>query len=126
MVKSSLAHPVPARVLRGQELYREHSGEICFEGSVWYVPSQHDATSVYEVLLGRRGEMCERADFEHRGSTCKHIAAATIARAKTAPCVARGQRFPRREPVEVTEDHESLTWFVGDKLCRQGCAHGVL
>lgn len=113
MAKSSLAHPVhpvPAhegdlehvsavadRVLRGQALYQEHAGEIRFESGVWYVPSQHDATSVYEVVIGRRGESCECVDFERRRARCKHVFAATIARAKSAPCVGCGRRFPHRE-----------------------------
>jgi hypothetical protein len=35
--------------------------------------------------------------------------------------------LPGREMVEVTEEHESLTWFPGDLLCRE-CArgHGIL
>jgi hypothetical protein len=45
-------------------------------------------------------------------------------------CAGCGGRFSEasRELVEVTEDHESLTWFPGDRPCRRGCAgaHGVL
>lgn len=93
--------PRTARVLRGQALYREHADEIRFEDGVWCGPSQHDATSLYEVRLGRRGEMCERRDFEFHGGSCKHIVAAIVARAKTACCVGCGQRFPHRELVEV-------------------------
>jgi hypothetical protein len=119
---------VAVRVLRGQKLYQEHAEEIRFEDGVWLVPSQHNATSIYEVHLGRRGESCECQDFEHRGGSCKHVVAATIARAKTAPCVGCGRRFPHRELIEVQEDHQNLTWFVGDRLCVEGCAraHGVL
>ena len=113
---------VAARVLRGQALYQEHGGQITYEDGTWFVPSQHDATSVYEVHLGRRGESCECADFEHRGVSCKHVIAATIAKAKTAPCVSCGRRFRHQALVEVQEDHESLTWFPGDKLCRRDCA----
>ena len=143
MIDQSLTHPartvpeeagdlehvsaVAARVLRGQDLYREHAADIRFEDGTWLVPSQHDATSVYEVTLGRRGEFCECRDFERRGSACKHVHAAQIARAKTARCAGCGARFPRREIVEVHEDHENLTWFVGDELCRScGIAHGIL
>ena len=47
---------------------------------------------------------------------------------RTATCVGCGERFRHRELVEVTEDHESLTWFPGDLLCIAECAgnHGVL
>jgi hypothetical protein len=85
---------------------------------VWLVPSQRDATSVYEVTLGRRGESCECADFEHRGESCKHIVAATIARAKSTTCSCCGHRFPWKFEVhEVHVDLELLAWFPGDRLC---------
>ena len=113
------------RELRGLALFEEHGSEITFEDGVWFVPSQHDGTSVYEVTLGRRGESCECMDFERRGSACKHVHAATIARAKTAPCMGCAQRFPRRALHEV--DGDNLTFFEGDLLCRScGIAHGVL
>lgn len=43
-------------------------------------------------------------------------------------CVGCGERYPHRELIEVTEDHESLTFFPGDRLCVRECAsaHGVL
>ena len=76
-------------------------------------------------------------DHRRRHAACKHaIACWALERAfgrpaspeRTAACSGCGERFERRELVEVTEDHENLTFFVGDKLCRQGCArsHGVL
>jgi SWIM zinc finger len=125
----SLAHPAPTttREQHGLELWREHADAIGFDAAerVWLVPSQHDSTSVYEVTIGRKGEGCECADFERRGATCKHIVAATIARAKTGRCDGCGGRFPRRDMHEVGDDH--LTFFEGDELCRP-CAvrHGVL
>jgi hypothetical protein len=81
------------RIERGRALYAEHAEEIRFDEGVWLVPSQHDASSVYEVILGYRGESCECADYDHHGheEACKHIVAATIARAKTAPCDGCGQ-----------------------------------
>ena len=116
---------ITARVLRGQKLYAEHAEEIRFEDGAWLVPSQHDATS-YEVHLGRRGESCECADFERRGGSCKHVVAATIARAKTAPCAGCGGRFRYRELRPAPADN--LTFFEGELLCTEGCAtgHGVL
>ena len=120
--------PTTTREQRGLELYREHADAIRFDAAerVWLVPSTSDGgTSVYEVTIGRKGESCECRDFEFRGSGCKHIVAATVARAKTGRCDGCGGRFPRRELFEVEEGH--LTFFEGDELCRP-CAvrHGVL
>jgi hypothetical protein len=143
LINESLAQPAPqttrttdlehvsgiaARVLRGQELYLEYGDLITFERGVWHVPSRTDVTTVYEVALGTKGEFCECRDFEFRGGSCLHIVAATIAKAKSASCTSCGRRFAYRELIEVTEDHESLTFFPGDKLCRSECAgaHGIL
>ena len=111
---SAPAHP-STRELRGIALYEEHAEEIRFEQGVWLVPSQNDATSVYEVVIGRRGESCECVGFEHRGESCKHIHAAAIARAKTTPCSCCGERVPWRFVTTVEEDHDLLTWFPGDR-----------
>jgi hypothetical protein len=121
------AHQSTTRVERGRDLYREHSDVITFEDGTWYVPSQHNGTSLYEVVLGRRGESCECRDFEFRGGPCLHIYAATIARAKTRQCAGCGLRFPHREVIEVQEDHDSLTFFVGDPVCAScALAYGLL
>ncbi len=129
----SLAQPAPpstTRVERGRQLWEEHGDEIRFDPAdkVWLVPSQHDATSVYEVTLGRRGESCECADFEFRGGPCLHIYAATIARAKarakTTTCSCCGERVPNRMVTIVEEEHELLTWFVGDAICGTCVAEG--
>jgi hypothetical protein len=118
------AHP-SNRELRGLALYRDHADEIRYEDGLWYVPSQHDVTSVYGVRLGRH-EYCECSDFEFHGGSeaCKHVYAATIAKAKTAPCSGCGERHRHRDLYEVDGDH--LSCFEGDLLCK-GCAadHGV-
>src|SRR3954468_2603902 len=128
MATTTVPHPNP-RIDRGRDLYCEHADEITFEYGVWYVPSQHDATSVYEVVLGRRGESCKCHDFEYRQPEggCLHIIAATIARAKSRQCAGCGQRSPHQEIVEVQDWHESLVFFEGDPVCI-GCsrAHGLL
>jgi hypothetical protein len=107
------------RVQRGRDLYTEHADEIRFDSveKVWLVPSQHDGTSVYEVVLGRRSESCECRDFEFRGGSCKHILAATIARAKSTTCSCCGERVPWKRVTEVQEEDELLAWFPGDVLC---------
>jgi SWIM zinc finger len=120
---SAPAHPT--REQRGIALYWAHEDAIYHEGGVWYVPSQHEITTIYEVVIGRRGESCECRDFEHRDGRCLHIYAATIAKAKTAPCSGCGERYRHRELHDVPEGH--LTCFEGDLLCPE-CAsdHGVL
>ncbi len=126
MIEQSLAQRArpSTRESRGIALYEEHKDEIRFERGLWLVPSQHDATSVYEVRLRRR-ESCECRDFARHGEPCKHVFAATIARSKTRECAGCSGRFRGRYLVEVGAD--SLTFFEGDELCRP-CAlsHGAL
>ena len=102
MTNTSLAQPAPptTREQRGLALWREHASEIRFERGVWLVPSMSDGTSVYEVTLGRR-ESCECRDYGRRQEACKHVYAATVAKAKSAKCSGCGERHPRRELVEV-------------------------
>jgi SWIM zinc finger len=119
---SAPAHP-STRELRGIALYRDHADDIRHEDGSWFVPSQHDATTVYEVTLGRH-EYCECSDFEFHGSRCKHVYAAIVARAKSAPCVMCGKRHKHRDLTEVCEGH--LSCFEGDLLCPPcALAHGV-
>jgi hypothetical protein len=132
LIDTTIAQPgqePQTRIERGRKLYAEHGDQIWFSARVqaWIVPSENDFTSVYEVRLGREEE-CECRDFEirHPEGGCKHIVAATLARAKTFRCEGCGDRFPNRERVEVM-DGDHLIWFEGDPLC-QDCAHlhGVL
>ena len=108
------------RERRGLALWREHAEEIVFEQGVWLVPSQNDATSVYEVTL--RPESCECRDFEFHGhgGACKHIVAATVARAKSARCSGCGEVRRRRELVEVGPEQaeHSLEAREGERFCR--------
>jgi hypothetical protein len=44
---------------------------------------------------------------------------------KTAVCSGCGGKYPHRELIELTEDnHDNLTYFHGDQLCRS-CADGA-
>jgi formylmethanofuran dehydrogenase subunit E len=63
-----------------------------------------------------------------RGAGCKHIAAATIARAKSARCSGCGERFPRRETVEVGPEMVAMgDALEGERFCSPCArAHGVL
>lgn len=114
-----------SRLSRATEIVRESAREIAesAEGAVFHVPSSFGG--YYVVSLSRW--VCECADFEHRGAPCKHLLAAEITRRKSACCADCNVRSLRCDLVEVTEDHDSLTWFVGDELCRP-CAlgHGLL
>ena len=66
----------------------------------------------------------ESRDLEHVGEI---IPRAVLATAKLRTCAGCGGRFTGREIYEVSEDHESLTWFPGDPLCEScALAHGVL
>ena len=60
-------------------------------------------------------------DFTTRKIPCAHIFAALVARAKTRRCAGCSEPTPRRDLIEVREDHESLTYFEGDLLC-EDCA----
>jgi hypothetical protein len=124
---SAAAHPSTPRQGRARDIYREHAREIAesAEGAIFHVPSGTGGTRYYVVSLSRW--VCECADFEHRGESCKHLIAAEMVRSSSASCAGCSGRFLRADLHEVTEDHESITWFVGDRLCRM-CAlsHGVL
>jgi hypothetical protein len=113
------AHP-STREQRGLELYRERGGQIKHvRGSLWSVPS---CTRAGVYLVDLADGICTCADMPPAGDVCKHETAATIARAKTAECAGCGLRFRRRELVDLVEDnHDDLTYFHGDHLCRS-CA----
>ncbi len=133
MIEQSLAQPAhpttPAYVLRGLGIYELHADEILdsYQGGGRYiVPSGTTASGLYEVRVGTRPERnkCECRGFASHGH-CSHVVAASRVAKKSAVCDSCGERRWDRELVEVTEDHDSLTWFVGDRLCG-GClsVHG--
>ena len=117
------ATPETTRAGRALRLYVEHAETIAlsFRAGVYRVPSCTDAAT-YTVVLTPKA-YCSCPDF--RGGPCKHLAAVEMVRKRTSPCSGCGRRFRHRELTEVTEDHGSLTWFEGDRLCG-GCvrAHG--
>jgi hypothetical protein len=91
--------------------------------------NERGATYVINPLLWA----CSCPAFHRRGRPCKHSLAAyvlwraaqPVARKRT--CSSCAGRFPVGQMIEVQEEHESLTWFVGDMLC-DGCvaAYGGL
>jgi hypothetical protein len=65
-----------------------------------------------------------RSDLEHVGGITVR---AVLPTTKLRRCAGCGRRFMGWELHEVTEDHESLTHFPGDPLCRDcAVAHGIL
>lgn len=123
MIEVSLPRtPKTTREERGLQLFRERGAEIRhLSGRRWAVPSC-GGEGVYVVDLHQDTCSCEDAIWN--GGGCKHIIAASVARAKTGECVGCGDRFPHRQLIEVLEDHESLTYFHGDQLCQE-CAEGA-
>ena len=79
------------------------------------MPSENGC-AYYAVRLGPV-ETCECADYEHRGSKCKHIVSAAIAESKSGSCSCCGHKVLGRFLSEVQEDDGLLSWFVGDELC---------
>ncbi len=116
------AKEATTRAGRGRDLYAAHADEIKFEHGSWYVPSGTVEGRFYAVRLGPV-ERCECPDHEHRGAKCLHVTAAIIARAKSTTCDCCGNRVPWRFVSEVQEDHEMLSWFVGDRICAD-CVRG--
>ena len=119
--------PTTTREDRARELVRKHGQAIAESavGAVYHVPAQSEGTNHYVVSLSR--QVCECRDWEFRGEPCKHLIAATIVHSKVGHCADCNHRHLRRDLIEVTEDHESLTWFPGDELCRScAMAHGIL
>ena len=109
-----------ARADRALALYLERFEEIAlsFRAGVYKVPSCTGGAT-YTVRLVPEA-YCSCPDF--RGGECKHILAVRVVRKATSPCSGCGRRFRHRELTEVTEDHGSLTFFEGDRLCEE-CVH---
>ena len=124
----STDQPTPACVLRGLGLFELHRDDILAGyqgGGRWLVPSGSESGKLYEVRVGSRPERdrCEcRGWASHKH--CSHVVAAQRAARTSAECDGCGERVRRRDLIEVTEDHESLTWFAGDVVCRS-CARGT-
>lgn len=132
MARTSLAPP-STRFERGIALAQDRFEEIGRVAPwIWSVPSCSGEQVRHTVNLkasicscpddppgGRRGEAGER---------CKHETAARYVKARIATCTGCGGRFRHRDLVELHEyNHDDLTHFHGDLLCRK-CADaaGVL
>jgi hypothetical protein len=111
--------PTDTREALGLRLAQERFEEIArsHRGGRYTVPSllgEH----AYGVIYTAREESCNCRDWEF-GHTCYHVLAAAVVRAKTGICAGCGHRFRHRELVECVEgNHDDLTHFHGDLLCR--------
>jgi hypothetical protein len=94
-------------------------------GGRYIVPSGTTANVLYEVRVGTRPERnrCECRGFGSHGH-CSHVVAASRVAKRSGVCDGCGVRKWDRELEEVMEDHDSLTWFVGDRVCG-GCLSAV-
>jgi hypothetical protein len=107
------------RELRALALAEERFEEIALShrGGTYTVPSLH-GNHTHDVTYTAREEGCYCPDWEF-GHTCYHVLATCIVRAKTGVCAGCGRRFRHRELFECVEDnHDGLTYFDGDLLCR--------
>lgn len=111
---------ITPRQQRGINLAERRFGEIekCggFEQGLWRVPSECFVGVFYEVDPKDGSCSCHDAQFGP-GFACKHLWAARYVRDKSATCADCSRRYWLRDLVEVTEDHDSLTWCEGDLLC---------
>jgi hypothetical protein len=107
-----------ARLQRGIELAESRFEEIeKIAPWTWRVPS---CSGPLFYVADLKNGLCTCPDHPPEGERCKHVSAA-YKKARTATCSGCRKRFRHRVLVEVHEDHESLTRFVGDLLC-EGCA----
>ncbi len=127
MVEQSLAHPAhettPDYVWRGLGLFELYAEDILakYQGAgKWLVPSGSESGKAYEVRTGSRPERdrCECIGHQHHGHCSHHVAAQRVAK-KSAVCDACGKRCWWSELREVEEDDGLLSWFPGDRLCRE-------
>lgn len=110
------------RTQRGIALFHQRHAEIISLGEWRYqIPS---CTNEETHLVNAKSGRCTCPDHPPSGSRdaiCKHVVAALIWRSKSGECADCRTRQLKRGMFEVHEDHDNLTWFVGDLLCRE-CA----
>jgi hypothetical protein len=89
----SSAPPPTTRELRGLALYRDHGAEIKHIGhGVYEVPGCSGGTYEVDLAVFDGEETCSCPDHARRpGYSCKHLAAATIFRAKARAKARREQ-----------------------------------
>ncbi len=92
MDTKSITHPA-TRELRGLKLYREHGDEIIHEGhGVYMVPGCSGGTYTVDLaVFTDEPETCSCPDYQRHKQPCKHVYAATVARAKSRAKARREQ-----------------------------------
>jgi len=80
----SVPAPATTREPRGLALYRDHADEITHEGHGSYrVPGCSGGTYTVDLaVFTDEPETCSCPDYQRHKQTCKHVYAATVARAK--------------------------------------------
>ncbi len=126
--QSSVPAPPPTRELRGLKLYREHGDEIIHEGrGVYRVPGCSGGTYTVDLaVFTDKPETCNCPDYQRHKQTCKHVYAATVARAKSRVKARRdhqestakehrtiGEKM--RESERISEQIDSLAWDLTPK-----------
>lgn len=112
MTEERIAQHARERASRGAQAWR--NGAVGRSGDLWVVAGERGGA----YLVDLREESCSCPDHRRHRAPCKHVFAATIARAKTAECDGCGQRFERKDLTELVEgEHDGLTHFDGDRLC---------
>lgn len=121
----TITHPAPpaplklsARLQRGIDLAESRFEEITRTAPyIWSVPS---CTGEHTYTVDLRAKTCSCPDRPPAPEKCKHISAAAYKKARTATCSGCGDRVRHRDLVELHEDnHDGLTYFDGDLLCRR-------
>jgi len=85
ITKDTAPPPAPStRELRGLKLYREHADEVIHEGhGVYMVPGCSGGTYTVDLaVFTDEPETCSCPDYQRHKRPCKHVYAATVARAK--------------------------------------------
>jgi hypothetical protein len=112
MATTRIAQPTKDRVLRGLALYKEHSGEIEPQGhGVYTVPgcSGGSYTVDLDVFADEPVETCSCPDFARHHDTCKHIAFATVFRARSRAEARSSSRAHKHSPKAVQANLERLS-----------------
>lgn len=111
------------RETRGIVLAIEHFDEIVRVAPfTWSIPNSA-GDDTYEV--NTKHNTCTCPDHAFNEVRCKHMAAVSYKKAKTALCSSCQERKLHRDLYPVPEDH--LTFFDGELLCLECCLdHGVL
>jgi hypothetical protein len=127
---TATVHQPTTREARGLALYRERGDGIERGAPDFYLVPSQDGERFYHVDYA--SETCDCPDFRRHGEACKHVYAVGVKLAKrrgsASRCSGCGERFPKRQTVEVgPETAEMGDALEGQRFCSP-CARrrGVL